>query len=58
MQQFKAQKELHRHTRLPAEHGERLLADGISGELPSDRHDNEGGGERKGTLHARLIKHL
>lgn len=54
MQQFKAQKELHCHTRLSAKHREWLLADGISRELPSDCHDNERSGERKGILRALL----
>ena len=50
MQQLKAQKELHCHTRLPAEHREWLLEDGVPRELPSDCHDNERSGERKGRL--------
>lgn len=48
MQQRQGQEELHRHPGLPAEHGERLLADGLPGEFPGDRHDHQGSGERKG----------
>lgn len=58
VQQLKAQKELHRHTRLSAEHGEWLLAHGVSRELPSDRHDYERSGERKGIWNIFLIKHF
>lgn len=55
VQQLKAQKELHCHPRLPAKHGEWLLEDGISGELPSNCHDNKRSGERKGILHTLLF---
>lgn len=39
---------LHRHPRVPTEHGGRLLEDGVSGERTRHRHDNEGDGARKG----------
>lgn len=48
MQQCQGEEELHRHAGLPAEHHQRLLADGVPGELPGHRDDHQGGGEREG----------
>lgn len=39
---------LHRHTGLPSNDRQRLLADGVAGEHEGDRHDNEGGREGPG----------
>lgn len=58
VQQFQAQKELYCHPRLSAKYGEWLLADGVSRELPSDCHDNERSGERKGMLRTLLMKYF
>lgn len=48
VQQHQGEEELHRHAGLPAEHHQRLLADGVPGELPGHRDDHQGGGEREG----------
>lgn len=48
MQQHQGEEELHRHSGLSAEHHQRLLEDGVSGELPGHRHDHQRGGEGEG----------
>lgn len=39
---------LHRHSGLPGDHGQRLLADDMAGEDAGDRHDDTSRGERAG----------
>lgn len=48
VQQHQGEEELHRHPGLPAEHHQRLLEDGVPGELPGHRHDDQRGGEGEG----------
>lgn len=48
VQQRQGEEELHRHTGLPAEHHQRLLAHGVPGKLQGDCDDHQRGGEREG----------
>lgn len=48
VQQHQGEEELHRYPGLSAEHHQRLLEDGLSGELPGHRHDNQRGGAWQG----------
>lgn len=48
MHQPKDEEELHRHPGLSTEHHQRLLENGLPGELPRDRYDNQGGGAGQG----------
>lgn len=54
VQQLKAKKKLHCYPRLPAEHGEWFLEDGVPGEFPSYCHDHERSGKRKGKTRPQL----
>lgn len=48
VQQRQGEEKLHRHAGLPAEHHQRLLAHGVSGELQGDCDDHQRGGKREG----------